>query len=233
MNQENVAAFAQLWCRLLFEDYYTPGCVDAVYLHGLSEGMVASCDLFDLVAHITASGRARFLAFNGSDGRGMPPQDRPGAAWPGVDWYRQEFCKRNIEPMRLLPTRDGLHTRDECDALIELTKEHQWRSVGIVTVPYHWPRVLSCLVGAIAGADYNISIHFVRPKAIRWHYSMIGSQGVEHDSTFLGEAATDVLRLFKYWDKGRESDSWRNAWGAPPEEIFRYLDWRDAAHFSG
>lgn len=227
MRQENVTALAQLWCRLLFEDTFMPPRVDAVYLHGLSEGMVASCDLFGLVADFVSAGRTGVVAFNGSDGRGMPPQDKPGAAWPGSEWYQKELRARGISPAVLVPTRDGLHTRDECDAFVELAKERGWRSVAITTLPFHWPRVLACLVGAMENAGYKLFACFLRPETVRLYYPMVGSQGLEQNSTFICEAGGDVLRLFKYWDKGRENDAWRNAWGAPPEEIFHYLDQRD------
>lgn len=229
MPQDNMAAFAQLWCRLLFEDKYIPARVDAVYLHGLSEGMVASCSLFDLVANFVGSGKAGFAVFNGSDGRGMLPQDKPGAAWPGSDWYRRELSMRGVKPVQLVSTRSGLHTRDECDALVELAKEQGWKFIAEVTPPYHWPRVIACLVGAMAGMSYKPLVYFLRPQTVRWYQPLIGSQGLDKGSTFMCEAGQEVVRLFNYWDNGRENYAWRRAWGAPPEEIFSYLDWRDGA----
>ncbi len=218
----------QLWSRLA-ADMFLGQQLDAVYLPGLSVGMIESCDLFGLVAHTVKQTFAQNLAFNGSDGRGAGPSSGPGDAWPGATWYREEFISRKVPEAKLCPTRPGIHTRDETDAFVELAKEKGWTTAYIATVPYHWPRILSCLVGSMAKCGYRMKL-WLLPLNItpNWDHPMIGSQG-QSTSTYRQEAYNDVGRYIMYVERGREDNgqAWRQHYGAPPEEIHRYLDWRD------
>jgi len=222
----NIQDLQKIWCRLAMG--HVPKKLDLVYMHGLSEGMVKSCDLFSLCRASVVEDEAisTRIAFNGSDGRGASHDSQPGSAWPGGNWYVEGLFKVGIPTAQMFPTRPGLHTRDECDALIALMKEKKWLTVGIVTVPYHWPRVISCIVGSMVAADWKVKVYFVRPTLVNWGQEMIGSQGTNKTS-FQEEAGEEVHRIFSYWDTGGVGGAWVKSYGAPPEHIFEYFDWRD------
>ncbi len=223
---ENSKALNQIWCRLIV-CVQSEAITDVVYLHGLSKGMLDSVNLFEATAQLVLEGRARCVAYNGSDGRGTSPESVPGSVWDGAGVYRADFLKNGIPTSVLFPTRPAFHTREETDAFIELAKEQGWQAAYIATVPYHWPRALTCLVASMAKYEHRIKIHFLRPEKLLWNSIITGSQG--NEAAFSAEAGDDALRLFSYWDKGREDDgqAWRQQYGAPPEEIHRYLDWFD------
>lgn len=216
--QSNTRALGQLWARLA-GDANVWIQADALYMHGLSRGMVASCDLFGVAVELISLGYASNLAFNGSDGRGATPDIGPGKSWPGADWFREEFKQRKVIEERLCPTDAGLHSWSETDEFVKLAKGKGWTTAYVVTVPYHWPRSLSCLVGSMAKHNHQMKIWFATPlKVPDWNYPMEGSQGVLSDSTYGREAGDDVARLFSYWDKGREDNGetlWRSARGGP------------------
>jgi len=226
----DAGALSFLWCRLALETRTPPQAVDALYVHGVSAGMIESCGLLKNAAKAIIAGDAKFLSYNGSDGRGAGESSLPKSGWDGEEEYRTEFISSGVPAKLLVPTRAGLHTRDETDAFVELAKEKGWTSALIGTTPFHWPRVLSCLVGSMAKFDHQMKVWFLYPETrVSWYQEMVGSQGTERNSTFRAEAFGDAKRLFQYWEKGRGNGgtAWVEHFGAPPEEIDRYLDWRD------
>lgn len=203
--------------------------VDAVYLHGLSEGMIYSTrpNLFEIAADYLTNKRSRWISFNGSDGEGMPPQDRPGAAWPGKKFYLEAF-KELSSDHALIPTGPGLHTRDEADKFITLAKEIDWRSGGILSVGYHCVGSMSCMVAAMETQNYFMELHFINPPSTDSWYPMLGSQGVSETNTFT-EILEEIPRILRYWERGGANppDSWRSGFAVPPEYLFHYLQYRN------
>ena len=219
----NLEAYAKLSQRLAYD---TPlRRVDAVYLHGVSDGMVASCNLFDTVYRAKQELHPKHIFANGSDGRGMPPQDAPGKAWPGFDWYRTELPKHGVR--NITPTGPGLHTRSETDELVKLLAERNIDSVGIVTTPMHFVRSLSCLVASMDVAGYFCQAYYLRPVQVTWDTPMLGSQGLT-ETTLFEETGAEIGRIFKYWDNGRPDEAWRTGWSASPDRVIEYLEERDA-----
>ena len=191
--------------------------LDAVYLHGLSEGMIANWELFEHAVY--QAGILIPIAFNGSDGEGMGYRNYPGAAWPGADWYIREFLKLEVNPKQLIPAGPGLHTRGETDALIELCKKREWKQVGVLTVPYHYPRVFCCLVKGMQEAEYYPAIYAIPPTAPpkNWWQIMLGSQGKEFALPF-NEIAKEIGNFFGYQEK---------AYSASSADLFHYLQHRE------
>lgn len=224
-------SYAQLANRLMFDDLVFKRKAEVLYLHGLSVGMIQSCDLFTAVAY-----RYRFygeipIAVSGSDGRGAG-DSKPGAAWPGVHWYLEELTERGVPGRNIIPTGPmGIHTRGECDEFVALAKERAWTRVFDFTVPYHWPSVMACMVGSMTKHDYWLEVFCARPAtAPNWFQPMVGSQGTDQNSTYLEQAGIYAEKFCEYQEKGRRNNGamWREAYGAPIGEIMKYLDWRDA-----
>ena len=205
--------------------------VDTIYIHGLSRGMVFSTDpsLFGIAAEYLRAGKANYISFNGSDGEGMPPQDQPGAAWPGKDFYIDNLNSRGIGKERRFPTGPGLHTRDEADKFISLAKEMEWRSAGILSVGYHSIRSMSCMVAAMETQNYFLSAHFIVPPTTDAWSPMLGSQGVEETYTFREIAEKEIPSILRYWQRGGANppDSWRAGYAVPPAYLFHYMQHRD------
>ncbi|OGE18072.1 hypothetical protein A3F00_02045 [Candidatus Daviesbacteria bacterium RIFCSPHIGHO2_12_FULL_37_11] len=193
--------------------------VDTIYLHGLSEGMINSThpNLFEIAADYQRSKKAGCISFNGSDGEGMGEQNYPGAAWPGKDWYFRKFNETYVGYYDLIPTGLGLHTRDEADKFIILSKEKAWTSGGILSVGYHSVRSMSCMVAAMETQNYFMRLHFIMPPSTDPWYPMLGSQGIDKTNTFT-EIESEVSRIFNYWEKG---------YGASPKYLFHYLQYRE------
>lgn len=204
--------------------------VDVLYLHGLSRGMVYSTqpNLFKIAINYLKEQRVKCISFNGSDGEGMPPQNQPGAAWPGKDFYINAFSEQLIESRFLIPTGPGLHTRDEADKFIDLAKQMSWRSVAILSVGYHSVRSMSCMVAAMETKGYFISTHFIVPPTTEAWSPMLGSQGVKETDTFTEIGEKEIPNILKYWERGGANppDSWRAGYAVPAEYLFHYLQYR-------
>lgn len=217
--------FQRLWVRLTFEGQKGPGKYDAIYLHALSQGMVDSCDLLDRATFCHDASPTAMIAFNGLDGN---DEERRGCVGAAV--YRRAFLEKGIPADRLLETAPGTNTRFETDELIILAKAKGWKTVRIVTVPYHWSRVLASLVGSMVKHGYVVAAYFVRPHRTNWYEPMVGSQGAVPDTTYHVESGQDAVRFKAYIDRGQEDNgqAWKERYGAPFHEIFSYLDKRDA-----
>lgn len=204
--------------------------VDTVYLHGLSKGMIYSTqpNLFETAVNLVNSKKSRFITFNGSDGEGMPPQNQPGAAWPGKDWYLEEFKDLSIDTLLLFPTGPGLHTRDEADKFILLAKEFGWSSTAILSVGYHSVRSMSCMVAAMETNNYFLEAHFIIPSTTDAWSPMLGSQGLSITDTFTEIGEKEIPNVLKYWERGGANppNSWRSGYAVPPEYLFHYLQYR-------
>ena len=204
--------------------------VDTIYLHGLSEGMINSTEpnLFEIAVDYLKSKKSESISFNGSDGEGMPPQNQPGTAWPGKDFYLSHFTEASVEPKLLIPTGPGLHTRDEADKFINLAQQMGWRSAAILSVGYHSVRSMSCMVAAMETNNYFLEAHFIVPPTTDAWSPMLGSQGIQQTNTFTEITEKEIPNVFKYWERGGANppDSWRSGYAVPSEYLFHYLQYR-------
>ena len=211
------------------------GLVDALYLHGLSNGMVESAKLFDVaLSFFYTTSSSPVIAFNGSDGEGMGDQNKPGAAWPGKRWYIEELSRMledeecPVPKAHLIPTGPALHTREETDKLVALAKERGWKSVGILSVAYHAVRSMSCLVASMDTAGYWMKAYFITPPTTSWWSQMKGSQGLEETDSFRESEKEAKKVVESYWKNGEgESEYWKKGYGIPPKYLFHYLQYRD------
>ncbi len=202
---------------LILSTDFVPKKIDAIYLPGLSSGMMEFCGLFDHISQL--SNNAIPICFNGSDGRGMGERNYPEAAWPGRKYYIEEFQKRGVSADLLIPTRDGLHSRDEVDAFIELSRDLGFKNVAMTTVPYHYPRTFVCLIKAMEQTKYSVNAYALPPATHtkNWWQEILGSQGAVTTVPF-DECMADFERVFIYQDKG---------FGSSFEDLLNYLKIRD------
>jgi len=202
------------------DELYHPKAVSAIFKLAQSIGMNEACSSFSAILNTEIA--YDHITFSPLDG-----EESITFGWPGATYYRDQL--RPVEN-KIVLMRRVFHTRSECDGAIELAKTHSWKSLLIATIPYHWPRVLSSIVGSMAMFEYRIPVYFLRPQHVDWHASMLGSQGRQMTSHF-AEAGTDVFSLLNYIREGEKENgtAWKKHFGAPFREIFAYLDWRDQA----
>lgn len=217
-----VADLGRVTARLACESLYYLQAYDAAYLPGLSVGMLESCKLFDVLVGT----RSDCYAFNGD---GLDESSPPTTGWSGAWAYRKELLGWHIPEEVLFPTGPGAHTRAECDELIKLACERGWETIAVVSVPYHYARMLACLVGSMKKVGYTPAIHFIYPQEVQWDQQLVGSQGTNQHSTFMAEAGNDAAKTMLYWHRGQKDDgmAWVERYGAPANEMLDYLRWRD------
>jgi hypothetical protein len=227
---DDVAGYAQLVCRLRTER--APDDLPALYLPGLSEGMIASCDLYGLISEyvLQASKPDTLVYYNGN----LANDNSTGKSaletgWPGRECYEEELLKRAIPSDLLIPTDPARNTRQECDEFVASAKKLGTTSGGIVSVPYHWEKLLICVIGSMMKYNHVMKIWFMLPKSVNWHLPMVGSQGARKDIRFIDEAGIYIKTFFQYVANGRGDGGklWIQSWGCSPAQALSYLDWRD------
>jgi hypothetical protein len=187
--------------------------MNAVYIHGLSEGMVRAADIFQIAKDLYAHSEIKVIAFNGSDGEGAGQIKKPREAWPGKKWYIEEL-RGAIMPEDLIPTGPGYHTRGETDELVKIAKKRKWKRVGILTVAYHYPRSFICLIQSMKTIGYWFEAYPIPPATTNWWLPMKGSQGKEDTCSFNETMKESIKVLDSYIAKG---------FGCTFQELFDYL----------
>ena len=207
----------RMTAMLLSDKLPEKSLIEAIYMPGLSQGMIGSGNLFTYVTQLRKSCRSDTkIAFNGSDGEAAAQNSKPGDAWPGKNWYYSEFAKLGISPVLLTPTGPGLHTKGEAVALVTLAKEHGWKRVVIVTVPWHFVQFFSCLVSAMEANDYWFAA-YASVAQTDWYLSMKGSQGILQTYP-VEEAARYAPKVLDYHEHG---------YAAPFIDVFLYHLYRE------
>jgi len=111
----------------------------------------------------------------------------------------------------------NMHTRGEIEALVAEMKERGWKKLIIVTIPYHFVQVFNCLVKAMNDQGYWFAAYAAAPK-IDWRTPMVGSQGLNQNTTPFEQAGEYALKVFKYQENG---------WSASFDRLFQYLENRE------
>ncbi|MFA5126788.1 MAG: ElyC/SanA/YdcF family protein [Patescibacteria group bacterium] len=186
--------------------------VDMLAIHGLSAGMYQSGNLLECAAELWRSGLASHMAVVGGDGS-PTGQSAPGASWVGSSFLIEELAKREVPQDQIIVMDPITHTKEEAYAIVRAAMKHGYRSVMSVTVPYHGPRVLSCLVAVMKELGYWIEWHMMVPPKVNWTLEMVASQG-KGTTNSLFAAMDDAAKVQKYVD---------NSFGASYPEVIYYL----------
>ncbi len=198
-----------------------PEDIDAVYIHGLTDGMLKSHRILEQGADLARLHRCP-IAFNGSDGAAVSTPLIPQSAWPGASYYMEQLVALGFDEKNLIPAPGpGLHTRHEADQLASLAKEREWKTVLALSTGYYAVRAMSCHVAAMYTIDYPFAVYFAQPKDVDWDHPMKGSQG-KHQTTPREEARVEIGKILHNWEKGA-GDAWRQSYSAPPGMLFQYL----------
>jgi hypothetical protein len=211
---ERALRVAQI-AAMLSSDY--PGSsLNALYIPGLSKGMIEAPNLFGAAVGLYRQDMAPLIAFNGGDGRAFNGTT-PGEAWPGKDYYIDVLAQCGVPRTCLIPTGPGVHSREEVEALIKMAKERRWQRIGFITIPYHYPRAFCFLVKAMDDFGWHPDVFALNTPATNWYLEMGASQG-KGTTTPEQAAYDDVAKLLDQIEKG---------WAAPPEKVLAYLRTRE------
>lgn len=186
--------------------------LDALYIHGLSHGMLRAPKIFDYAARLYQEDNAPFIAFNGGDGSPFGV-DAPGTSWPGVDYYFAELQKLGVPADRLVPTGPAPHTREEINQLIIMAKAQGWRRIGIINIPYAYARTFCYLPEPMKVHGWRPDVFALNPPSTDWYLPMGASQG-QGTTTPEDAAYDDAVKLLFQISKG---------WASPLGEVFAYL----------
>jgi hypothetical protein len=198
-----------------------PETADALYIHGLTMGMLEGHNILEYGAKLAKQYQCP-VAFNGSNGGAYATPDIPGSAWPGANYYIERLKMLGVDDDNLIPAQGlGLHTRHEANQLASLAKEQHWRKVLVLSTGYYAVRAMSCHVAAMYAIDYPFAVYFAQPSEVNWDHPMKGSQGVD-DTTAREEARVEIGKIVHNWQKGADG-AWRNSYSAPPKMLFVYL----------
>ncbi len=213
---------------MLLSDTKPPGTFDALYIPGLSVGMIESGKLLQHLSEQYRRCGKPLIVFNGSDGERFShneggDQDRPmgkepGAGWSGKWYYFERLCDLGVPHSALQITGPGYHTRHEMAQLVAAARQYDWKLVGIVTVPWHYASVFTMLVDAMKKKDHFFAAYAMPPAHTNWlQQGMAGSQGLE--KTTPGAETSKYLEKLAGYQKGGRACSFG--------ELFDYLHHRE------
>jgi hypothetical protein len=188
-----------------------PDKLDAVAVHGLSQGMYQEGSLFD---HAVGMGR-RYqcpIWVVGGDGRATSGST-PQSAWIGSDALVQELVSHGASRGDLIVMDPITNSKEEALAIVRKAEEHRFENVGSVSVAYHGGRMFPYLVAAMKEVRYWIDYRMLLPKATNWWAPILGSQGVKMATCF-ESAMTDALKI---------EDHIRRGFAATFQEVFFYF----------
>lgn len=208
--EKDALRVAQL--AMMLSSDWPKGPLDAVFFHALSKGMIEAPNLCDFTAQLYHDGTAPVIAINGGDGSPFG-EVAPGKSWPGMDYYVAELTSRGVPSEKLIPTGSAPHTREEANQLIITAKEHGWKRIGIVTVPYHYPRVFCYLPEPFRVHGWQPDMFALTAPSTDWYLPMGASQG--KGMTTSEDAALD--------DAGKVLAQIEKGWAAPLDQVFEYL----------
>ena len=202
---------AQL-AMMLASDRPRKATLDALYIPGLTRGMLESPNVLGHAAKLYKKGWGTTISFNGGDGRAFGGTT-PGEVWPGKGHYAMELAELGVPKEHLVPTGPGLHTGEEMRELVLTAKLHGWKRIGMVTIPYHYPRAFCFLVEWMEKHGHHVDVFALCPPVTNW-YAFIGASQGKGTTTPADAAYDDAAKLLVQIEKG---------WAAPPNHVLNYL----------
>jgi uncharacterized SAM-binding protein YcdF (DUF218 family) len=190
--------------------------LDAIVIHGLSEGMYASGDLLEHAVDLWKTGRTHRIAVVGGDGS-PTGECAPGKSWVGSEFLVKYLTEQGVPREEIIVTDPITHTKEEAYAIVRMAQQHNFKRVGSVSVSYHGPRILHCLVAVMKELNHWIEWHMMLSPRTDWLLKMLGSQGKGMTNSLFA-ALDDGRKVRQYIDNGFAATSF---------EVLQYLCDRD------
>lgn len=208
---EKVSVAQLLIAQMLASDKSEPP-LNMLVLHGLSEGMYASGDLIAHAAGLWISKEVNYIAVVGGDGS-PTGQNAPGVSWVGAPFLVSELERLTNKKNEIIVLDPITHTKEEAYAIIRMAQMRGFQRVGSVSVAYHGPRILHCLVAVMKELNYWVEWHMMLPPQTDWLTEMVAAQGQGTTNSVIA-TLDDAQKVQKYID---------NRFGATYAEVLYYL----------
>ncbi len=181
---------------------------DLVVVHGLSEEMYASSDIFWHVKRLVGDGWWFNLAVVGGS-----EEMAKKIGWIGHEALIQRLVDVGIYKDEIMVTDEIVHSKSEAVAILKMARGLGFKSVGSISVAYHGGRMLPYMVAAMKEAGYWIDYRMLPPPTTDWFAEILGSQGLKTTTCFQS-AIDDTLKIEEHINMG---------FAAPFEEVIHYL----------
>ncbi len=176
--------------------------------------------LVELAVDLHRSSVVHTVFLNGSDGE-REGRTTPGEANPGKAFYIAELTARGVPGEQILLARPTFNTFAEGMSFVELTRELDFRSAGVLSQPHQVLRAYLGIVRAMEKAGHLMRIHAFTPSHTNWSEEVCGSQGMHRMPRF-GHLEQEFQRIPLYQQRGDLVSI---------AELLAYLKDRDAGKF--
>lgn len=146
---------------------------------------------------------------------------KPKSGYPGYRSWREALLERGVdaEAIEGVPLDDVpmLNTLVESEATVAFAKARGYRTLYVVSAPFHLPRAFMTLATVALRRYPELRIHARPGRTLPWGEQAVHSQGSLSDARS-GLIRSEGERIHKYHEKGDLGS---------PEDILAYLDRRD------
>ncbi len=185
--------------------------LDVVVVHGLSQGMYESGDLFNHTLQL--QGRYQCpVAVVGGDGRATGGTV-PKASWIGHDDVVRQLVMAGIRGDLIFPIDPITNSKEEALAIVRMAELKQLTRVGSVSVAYHGGRMFPYMVAAMQEVGYWFEYYMLPPARTDWWLDIVGSQGA-YTTNCVEATMADAVKIENHIEQG---------FAAPFDEVFFYL----------
>jgi hypothetical protein len=199
--------------------------VDVLFLHAVSrdatgDGRSPESDFFLFAARLFKTGRIGAIVINGSEGERYG-RNIPGENWEGATGWTRKLIAAGVPVSAIIRSKGGFNTREENAYFLETAKERGWRTAGVLTVNYHFPRCFMGYIKVMEQNGYRMKLYAFALRRVDWFAPMTGSQGMTTLNPLgLINSELEPKRLPAYMAKGDLCTF---------PELFEYVQNRDKA----
>ncbi|MEK7067220.1 MAG: ElyC/SanA/YdcF family protein [Patescibacteria group bacterium] len=189
------------FARLVFKEVdFVHHPIDAVFVHAWGDLR------YQLIQHVAKVFRlahgARCIVLNGL------PEYETGLA--GYQFWKRAFMTQYLIPeTHIRATRFARHTHEEALEFIDIARKEGFRSVAIVTLPFHLPRAFLTSLAVCAQYNYPLQLLPSTFWGINWHEEVIHRSiaGEMGPTSRLGRFASECARIIEYRRRMEAGDS--------------------------
>ncbi|OHA58420.1 MAG: hypothetical protein A2571_01415 [Candidatus Vogelbacteria bacterium RIFOXYD1_FULL_44_32] len=210
LNQPVVAAQVALAYAVMSDWPLEP--LQVVVLHGLSEGMYASGDLFRYTARVQSICPVAVVGGDGRTTGGTVPQ----ASWIGFEAVVQKLLQAGVDRQSIIELDPTTNSKEEAVAIVKMAKERGFSRVGSVSVAYHGGRMFPYMVAAMKELGYWLDYRMLPPARTDWWLPMVASQGAGTTNS-IEATLLDAVKIERHIEQG---------FAASFPEVFYYLEHR-------
>ncbi len=187
---------------------------EGIFVHAWND---LRSETLDYIGHLYQQFHPRYIILNGLEHYEL---DRPGFSY----WKDVLIKDHGVPEEIIIPIAPAVNTGEEARNLMDLVKEKNILSLGIVSVPMHIVRAFLSDLAAMNEKNLDLDITCLVPPSVNWFAKIEinhTSGGPKETTIRLGRFAAEIARIIEYNKAMLGGD--KRFIVASPEEGLKYL----------